>query len=106
MLSKKSIMFFNIIIILFLVLAGCSNKRYDVSNKEKEPVVVILDESSNKDNESKSNSLKDSNTVTKYSNYKVNLKIDPVKRTFEGIQKVNFTNNTKDNLEGILFNLI
>lgn len=53
MLSKKSIMFFNIIIILFLVLAGCSNKRYDVSNKEKEPVVVILDESSNKDNESK-----------------------------------------------------
>ncbi|NLJ88045.1 MAG: M1 family metallopeptidase [Epulopiscium sp.] len=105
MLSKKSIMFFNIIIILFLVLAGCSNKRYDVSNKEKEPVVVILDESSNKDNESKSNSLKDSNTVTKYSNYKVNLKIDPVKRTFEGIQKVNFTNNTKDNLEGILFNL-
>jgi len=104
-LTKKWFKTVAMIMLLCLICIACSNDKNKSSDREEEPVVVILDESSKKEEKVKKETSKDSNTTYKYTDYKVNLKIDPEKRTFEGIEKVNFTNKTEDYFETILFNL-
>lgn len=95
-----------IIMILILTLMGCSDNEYESLSKEEEPVVVILDEhSSIEDNELKKHISEENTIMTQYNEYNVNLNVDPKKRTFEGIQKVKFTNYSKDSLDNIFFNL-
>lgn len=95
-----------ILVCLMFVQAGCFQNTSSKALNEEEPVVVILDEDSydNKDNK-KPNEIKYNKIPTIYNEYNVDLKVKPEEKTFEGIQKIKYTNQTENPLEMIYLNL-
>ncbi|WP_058485905.1 M1 family metallopeptidase [Defluviitalea phaphyphila] len=105
----KSIAFILFIILIF-IQAGCSTKKVESLMKEDEPVVVVLDKNSEDDNalenqNNKNNNIKMTKSPVVYDEYNVDLKVNPNERTFEGIQKIQYTNDTQTPLNVIYFNL-
>lgn len=96
----------SLLIFLMFVQTGCAHISSNSLGKGEEPVVVILDEnSSNKTAAKESNQLKSSKNPMIYNEYNVDLKVNPGEKTFEGIQKIKYTNQTQNTLDMIYLNL-
>ncbi|NLK20863.1 MAG: M1 family metallopeptidase [Epulopiscium sp.] len=92
---------FIMIICIALVQIGC----YKEIDKDKEPVVVILNEELPNSNEKALKVENKGRDLAVYNKYIVDLKINPKERTFEGIQKIQYTNQTEKPLGILYFNL-
>jgi len=106
MSAKSKLKIIAIIAFCVLVQTGCFQTLSSKPHKEEEPVIVILDEhSSNENIKIMSDSLKANKNPTVYTQYNVDLKINPREKTFTGIQKIQYTNQTGNPLNLIYLNL-
>ncbi|NLM12203.1 MAG: M1 family metallopeptidase [Epulopiscium sp.] len=106
MSGKNKIKLIAIIAFCAFLTTGCFQNLSSKSRKDEEPVIVILDEDAYSENSSKiSTQLKSNKNPTVYTQYNIDLKVNPKEKTFTGIEKIQYTNQTGKPLDLIYLNL-
>lgn len=106
MSAKNKLKIIAVLAFCVFVQTGCFQNLSSKVHKDEEPVIVILDEESYSENSSKiSDQLKSNKNPTVYNQYNVDLKVNPKEKTFTGIQKIKYTNQTGNPLNLIYLNL-